>query len=845
MNFRKILLMLSICFAGMVKGQDQQTLLESGKTYQIGGIEVTGNKRYSKENILASSGLSQGDYIKIPSEKFSNIIHKLWTYKIFSDIDIYIVRTEGEKVFLEIAIQETPVLTSVEIDGVKKKKAEDIIKDADLKKEVTKVNESLIAKTKNYIVNKYKKEGYYHTKVNIQTKPDTTSVNGVKMHINIDKGRKQKINSIEFQGNQMFADSKLQSKLKKTKKKKFLRFWKRSKYVRADFDEDLASLVDFYKENGYRDARITSDTVYGEKNGDLAVKIGVEEGKKYYFGDIKFLGNTVYKNEALKAMLGLKKGDTYNGVQLKKRTNDVSPDAPSIGNLYQNNGYLFSQVMPVETSVVNDTINFEIRIHEGKLAYLNNVTVNGNNVTNDKVIYREMRTRPGYKYSKDDIVRTLREISQLGFFDAQKITPEIKNPDPNNGTVDINWEVDDNTSSSQLQLQGGYGGGSFIGTVAVSISNFSVQNMFNKKAYRPFPMGDGQKVSLNLSASRSWRAFGFSFMEPWMGGERPVNFSVSFNHTKYYSYNYFTYDVDKSKYFLMTGVKLGLAKRLSVPDDYFQLAQYIGFEHYDLNNYNTGLFTFGNGDANSLNYTVSLGRHSSGPNPIYPMGGSDFNITLKTTLPYSWFNGKDYKDLSHKRALAVEDGNNAEVSRIDQKRFKWLEFYKLKGSAAWYLTLVDKLVLKTSAEFGILGAFNKDRGIVPFERFFVGGDGMAYYSYDGREYVQLRGYPNQSLSGQDGDVVYNKYTTEIRYPITLKPSASIYGLIFAEGGNSYDTYANFNPFKLKRSAGVGIRIFTPMFGTLGFDFGYGFDNARGIRGNRSGWETHFVFGVQP
>lgn len=842
MKLKRFFTIVMLVLFATAQAQEEFSV-EEGKQYEIGGIEVTGAKRYNEQTVLTASGLKIGDVITIPSEKFSRIIHKLWGYKLFNDVDIFITKTEGNKVFLELAIVETPSLTKVDIVGVKDKAVQAIIKDAELKVGTAKVNESLIAKTKSYITDKYRKEGYFNTKVNISTKEDTTDANGTKMLIHIDRGNKVRIKSINFEGNEHFSDSKLRKKLKKTKQIASGRFWKRSKYVKKNYQEDLTSLLEFYKENGYRDARIISDTITQEGK-DIALNIKLEEGRKYYFGDIKFLGNTIYNNQVLDHILGLKKGDVYNGVQLKNRINDPKdPDANSISNLYQNNGYLFSQILPVEVSVVNDTINFEIRVLEGKPAYFNNISVSGNSITNDRVIYRELRTRPGYMYSKEDVVRTVRELAQLGFFDAEKINPQIKNPDPNAGTVDIEYELDDTAGSSQIQLQGGYGGGSFIGTVGLNFNNFSIQNIFNKKSYHPLPMGDGQKLSLNASASRSYQTYSFSFMEPWMGGERPVQFSLSFHHTIQYSYNYYSYDVDRSKRFFVTGVSVGLAKRLRVPDDYFQLSQTLGYNHYNLQNYNTGLFTFGDGYSNSLAYTISLSRRSSGPNPIYPMGGSDFNITLKATLPYSLFNGVDYGGLLQKRAAAENAGNSREISAIDQQRFKWLEFYKIKGNAAWYLNLIDKLVLKTGAEFGYLGAYNRERGVVPFERFFVGGDGMAYYSMDGREYISMRGYPNQSLSGQDGDVIYNKFSLELRYPITLKQTASIYGLAFAEGANSYGAFSAYNPFELKRSAGLGIRLFMPAFGLIGFDFGYGFDGING-RTNRNGWETHFIFGQQ-
>ncbi|MDO5105364.1 outer membrane protein assembly factor [Capnocytophaga sp.] len=843
MSLKKYILIALAAVTGIVNAQEQEERLqlENGKKYVIGGIEVTGAKRYNAQTILTTSGLKVGDEIIIPGEKFSGIIHKLWGYKLFSDINIYIQRTEGDKAFLELAIKEIPSLVEWKITGIREKKAEAIAKDAEIKKG-TKVNESFIANTKNYIINKYRKEGYLNTKVTIDTKVDTTDANGVQMLVHIDKGSKVKVDQITFEGNQKYPDSKLRGKLKNTKQKTFGRFWKRSKYVAKDYNEDLVSLIDFYKENGYRDARVVKDTLVYEPNGNVSLNIALEEGDRYYFGDIRFLGNSVYNDRVLHQVLGIKKGDVYNGVLLKKRIQDQKPDAEDISSLYQNSGYLFSQLHPVETSVVNDTINFEIRVIEGKPAYFNQISVVGNERTNDHVIYRELRTRPGYLYNKDAVVRTVRELGQLQLFDAQNIDPQFKNADPNAGTVDIEYNITE-TGASQVQLQGGYGGGSFIGTLALMFNNFSIRNIFNRKAYTPLPMGDGQTLSLNLQASRYYRTYGFSFVEPWMGGKQPVQFSISFNRTEQFGYDYRSYDVDKNKRVYITGATVGLAKRLRVPDDYFQISHAVSYQHYDLRNYSLGLFTFSEGSSNSLAYNLTLSRNSSGPNPIFPMSGSNFSISAKLTPPYSLLNNIDYASLTVEREKAVADNDAARVAEIDRQRFHWLEFYKIKFSGTWFTNVYDKLVLKFGTDFGYLGAYNADRGIVPFERFFMGGDGLGYYSMDGRDNIQMRGYANYSLSTNDGENIFNKFSLELRYPITLKPMASIYGLAFAEAGNTYNGFSNFNPFQLKRSAGLGLRLFMPQFGMLGIDFGYGFDKP--LNSNvKSGWQTHFIFGQQ-
>ena len=662
------------------------------------------------------------------------------------------------------------------------------------------------------------------------------------MLIKVDLGDRVKIDQINFTGNEITKSSKLKKKMKKTKTKLFGRFWKKSKFIEKEYKEDLTSIIDFYKEKGYRDARIITDSVITDKN-KITINIDLQEGNKYYFGDISFLGNSVYSDAQLSRALGLFKGDTYNGVLLKKRISDnTKPDGEDLSNLYQNNGYLFSNINPVEVSVENDTINFEIRVVEGKPAYFNKITVVGNTRTNDHVIYRELRTKPGNIYSKSQIVRTVRELGQMGFFDPEQISPDFKNVDPNAGTVDIEYGLVEK-GASQVELQGGYGGGGFIGTLGLSFNNFSVRGLKDKSAYKPLPMGDGQALSLRLQANRFYNTASFSFSEPWLGGRQPVSFSTSVSRTKQYRYDYFTGQANKNQFFEITGAQIGLAKKLRVPDDYFQLSQSIGYQYYNLSNYYTGLFTFGDGKSNNIFYQVILARDNTFVNPVFPLGGSQFAISAKLSLPYSLFNNVDYDDLENQAEFQNEDGE-PDQAKIDQEKFKWLEFYKVKFNGTWYTRLIDKFVLKTHAEFGFLGAYNNKRGIIPFDRFYLGGDGMSQYAMDGRETVALRGYTNQSLSSQDGSTIYNKFSLELRYPITLKPSASIFALTFLESGNGYDSFREFNPFNAKRSAGLGIRIFMPAFGLLGIDFGYGFDSQFAGDLNAHGWETHFVIGQQ-
>ena len=817
----------------------QQTDFVKGNEYILDEIKVTGLKNFNEQTVITYTGLKQGQKIRIPGEEISSIISKLWKLDLFSDINFYLTDIRDNNASIQIDIIELPTLSDFKITGLKKSKIETIISDTEIKKG-QKITENFIKTTKNYIVNKYKKDGFLNAKVAINVVPDTSDVNLSKMLIKIDLGDRVKIDNINFTGNNIAKSSKLKKRMKNTKTKFFGRFWKKSKFINEDYKDDLNSILEFYKEKGYRDARIIVDSVITNKNR-ISINIDLEEGNKYYFGDINFLGNTVYTDNQLLRVLGLSKGDTYNGVLLKKRIADNSkPDGEDLTNLYQNNGYLFSNINPVEVSVENDTINFEVRIVEGKPAYFNKISVVGNTRTKDHVIYRELRTKPGNLYSKDQVVRTVRELGQIGYFDPEQISPDFKNVDPNAGTVDIEYGLVEK-GASQVELQGGYGGGGFIGTLGLSFNNFSLKGLKDKSQYKPLPMGDGQSLSLRLQANRFYNTSSFSFSEPWLGGRQPVSFSTSISRTKQYRFNYLTGRANKDQFFEISGAQIGLAKKLRVPDDYFILSQSIGYQYYNLNNYYTGLFTFGDGKSNNIFYQINLTRDNTYVNPIFPLGGSQFSISAKLSLPYSLFNDIDYGDLENQAEYQNEDGS-PDQAKIDQEKFKWLEFYKIKFKGSWYTRIIDKLVLKTHAEFGFLGAYNNDRGVIPFDRFYLGGDGISQYAMDGRETVALRGYTNQALSDRDGSTIYNKFSLELRYPITLKPAASIFALTFLESGNGYNNFRDFNPFNSKRSAGLGVRIFMPAFGLLGIDFGYGFDSPYDGVLDSHGWETHFVLG---
>jgi len=839
--FKTGLFLCSIFLLG-TKLSQAQSLDEfvKGKLYTIDSISVSGIKTFSDQTVISYSQLRKGQKINIPGDEISSIIKKLWNLQLFSDINFYVTKFDGDRVGLEIEIEELPTLGEVKITGLKSSKIDPLIDETELSPG-KKLSESFLTNTKNYIINKFKKDGFINTKVNFNMLEDSLKSNTFKMLVNVDLGERVKIKEIDFEGNKIFSDKKLRSQLKKTKKSFPLRFWKKSKLLEEEYAEDKQNLLDFFKEKGYRDARIIKDSLSMNDDNTLSINFKVEEGNRYYFGDINFLGNSIYSDFQLAQILGIKKGDAYNGVLLKKRIADEKPDANDLSNLYQNNGYLFSSINAVEVSAENDTIDFEIRVNEGKIAQFNKISVIGNTKTNDHVIFRELRTKPGELYSKDMVVRTVRELGQLGFFDAENINPDFKNVDPNAGTVDIEYGLTE-AGASQIELQGGYGGGGFIGTLGLSFNNFSMKNIFNLDTYKPLPMGDGQSLSLRLQASQFYSTYSFSFAEPWLGGRQPVQFSTSLSHTVQYRYDFFTGRADKSQYFQISGLTLGLAKRLKVPDDFFTLSQAIAYQYYDLNNYYTGLFTFGDGQANNLAYTIALSRNNTFTNPIFPVGGSKFTISAKLTPPYSLINGVDYSNLKSQKEFQLSNGN-PNTEKIDQEKFRWLEYYKLKFNGEWYTTLIGKLVLKTQTDFGFIGAYNNERGNIPFERFYLGGDGMQNYALDGRETIALRGYKNQSLSSQDGSLIYNKFTVELRYPLTLKPSASIFALSFLESGNGYNSFRDFNPFNSKRSAGMGVRIFMPAFGLLGIDFGYGFDNPTGAN-EPNGWETHFIIGQQ-
>lgn len=816
---------LSVSLSAQVLPQQS----DDSNLYTIAGVTVRGNSLYSSQIIVHETGLIEGSKVRIPGEQISSAIRRLWKHGLFDNVEIYVDRVEGDKVYLEIEVKERTPITRLQYVGVSRTMQEDLAKDLTMNAN-QKVSEDLIQSVKNYIEKRYVKRGFLSAKVTVEVTPDTLRENGgVHMKIILDKGERIRINSINFQGNQVLTADQLRKAMKDTKQIKHLNIFKQSKLVEDKYEDDLKNIVEKYKTLGYRDARVVGDTITWNKGDNtLDINIAIDEGNKYHYRSIKFLGNSKFSTEQLKTILGIKEGDVYNGELLAKRISG-SKDGRDIQSLYMDNGYLFAQIMPVEVSADRDSIDLEIRIIEYDKAYINRVTVKGNTRTFDEIIYRELTTKPGDLFSKTAIMQSQQRIGALGFFDGENIGIDPK-PNLSTGTVDIDYTVVEK-NSSQIELQGGWGGGMFIGTVGLSFNNFSTRNLFNKKAWKPLPMGQGQTFSLRFQAAQGYTSYQMSFMEPWIGGRRPLSITTSFYYTKQEAYNYYTNERMKGRLDIFGG-GIVLGKRLNWPDDYFVGTIGINYSRYGWKDYDWGIYqeSFTKGTSNNLNLSLGLNRRSSGSNPIYPTYGSDISLSLFLTPPYSLFNGRDYSD----------------PDLSDVKRYEWLEYYKFKAKATWYNNIAAKLVLVTNVEFGYMGMYNHKVGLGPFERFIMGGSGMSQYQYYSGEIIPLRGYKDNTIASSTsmvgiGDPIYNRFTVELRYPITLSQTTSIFVLLFAEGGNTYADLKSYNPFKLHRSTGAGIRVFMPMFGMLGFDFGYGFDP---MPGEKRGWQFHFSLGQQ-
>ncbi len=837
------------------------------REYEIGGITVTGVEYVDPAVVTMLSGLSVGMKIKVPGDKISDAIRRLWEQGLFEDIQITYTQKVAGKIFLNIDMKERPRISKFSLKGFKKSEAEEVRKKINLTRGDV-ATEHTFNKTKSIIHDYYANKGYLNAEVTIAEVPDTTTANYVNLIISVDKKSKVKIGDIVVNGNEVLTDGQIRAAMKDTKRRgKFdplrplgavvvnsvwdlvtlrpieaedewawyitenirPRIFKTSRYDENDYENDKELIIKKYNEKGYRDAKIVRDSIYVMDDRNIGISLTISEGDKYYFGDITWVGNTKYDTATLNKVLGIKKGDVYNQ-QLLEENLTYSEGGYDITSLYQDDGYLFFRVDPVEIRVENDTIDLEMRISEGDQATIKRVTVKGNTKTNDRIIIREMYTRPGQLYSRSDIIRTIRELSALQYFDAEKLTPDIQ-PNPADGTVDINYVVEE-TPNDQIELSAGWGYGRLMLSLGLNLNNVSLKNFFKKDAWRPIPAGDGQKLSFRIQTyGTTYINYGVSFTEPWLGGKKPNALTVSFYHSIYRN----TY-IETIGTFRQTGVSAGIGQRLKWPDDYFTLYNGINLIKYNLWNYKS-IFNFGtgNGDFNIIGYNIAFGRNSTS-HPIYPRYGSEFILSLEVTPPYSIINPVDY-------AALYPDEDEREDAM-----FHWVEFHKWKFKAAMFTELADKLVLMTRMRFGFLGYYNPKIGITPFQRFCLGGDGLTgSYNFDGRELIGMRGYANNSLTpdyyvnGNEGGNIFVKYTMELRYPLSLAPTATIYALTFVEAGNDWLGFDRFDPFDLYRSAGVGVRIYLPMFGMLGLDWGYGFDEVPGLP-DANGSQFHFSIG---
>ena len=790
-----------------------------GIDYEVAGITVSGVQDLDPNVVIMLTNIRVGDNIQFPDPKISDAIRTLWRQQLFENITFSVVNKSGKKVYLDIRLKELPKMSKYFITGVKKTWKDDIREELDLRAGKV-VNENLVVMSRNKIQSYFREKGYLNASVEISQERDTSFNNAVILGFKVKSGERVKIGEISFVGNEAVADKVLLKAMKNTKMKGKAIF-KVSKLRKKEYREDLRALVAKYNGMGYRDARIIRDTNYRVDDELINIEITVEEGRKYYFGDISFVGNTKYDTPLLRSILKINRGDIYDSQHLNER---VSFDANGndVASIYLNNGYLFSQVVPIEKNVQNDTIDVEIRIQEGRQATIRKVSITGNERTNDHVIYREVRTRPGDLFSKAMIQRTIRELSQLGYFDQTQIGVNPV-PDPQTGTVDLEYTVVEK-STSQLELQGGWGANRVVGTLGLNFNNFSAKNIGNKRAWQPLPTGDGQTINIRAQSNGLYfQSYNASFTEPWLGGKKPNSFTGTIYHNVQ-SNGVQASDPNRQS-LLITGINFGLGQRLKWPDDYFTLYQGLEFRRFNLNNFPTGFLNYNKGISNNVNYKFTLGRNNTDV-PIFPTRGSQISFAAELTPPFSLLRDDiDYKSLS------------------SEERFKLVEYHKWKLNADWFAPITSKLVIRTHGEFGYLGSYNKDLGLPPFERFYVGGDGLANFVIDGREIIGLRGYTNNSITPGGGGALYNKYVFEMRYIIANNPSAQVFPLIFMEGGNNYDNFWDYRAFNLKRSAGAGLRIFMPMFGLMGVDVAYGFDpEPNGAAA--SGWQTHFIIGQQ-
>ena len=861
------------------------------KSYTIGGITVTGAKAFDPNLIISISGMAIGDKVQLPgSDVFGKAISKLWKQSLVSNVNITITRLEEQTIFIEINIVERPRLIDFKFIGIKKGEKDDLEGKVGLAKDRV-LTENMRLSAVEAIRKFFYDKGFRNVSIQVQQDTIVGMSNGLSLTFIVDKGTKVKINSLNFSGNEQVEDAKLKKQMKGTKEMARLtlypdhpvspygdtskglsfrnymndkgifypsmtmnlldpyfrpKFFSASKFTESKYSEDKDKVIDYYNAQGLRDAVIVADTQILNKKGNMDIHIKVSEGHKYYFGDISWKGNTKYSDSILTLLLGIRKGDVYNLELLNKRLGkQMSAEGGDIGSLYQDDGYLFFHIDPTETAVYNDTIDFEIRLTEGPQATYGKITVSGNDKTKDYVILREMRTVPGQKFSRSDIIRTQRELSQLGFFNPEKISPNIV-PNSDNGTVDINWEVEEK-SSDQLELSAGFGGGiGLTGTLGVTFNNFSLKNITSKSTWDPLPSGDGQRLSLRLQSNgRAYRSYNFSFTEPWFGGKKRNSFSVNYYNTKYSNsidpYGGYCKTCGDTSFVKTVGIGLSLGKQLKWPDDFFSLIYAVNFQQYKLKNYSQIFSGFSNGNSTNISLKLTLIRNSAGPNPIFPTSGSNFALSGQFTLPYSLL------------------GINSNTSN----KFELPEFHKWRFSGDWYTPIgnargADKnrqFILRAAAKFGFIGRYNTNLEISPFERFQVGDAGLSNtQALLGYDIISHRGYPVYRTSdprvNPDGASpteyfsIFNKYIVELRYPFSTNANSTIYGLTFFEAANGWFSFKDYNPFKLRRSVGVGMRFFLPMFGLLGFDYGVGLDRFNQTTGFKGAAKFTFMLGQE-
>ena len=805
------------------------------KDYVLADISIKGIKFLSKSTITDISALKINQIISIPGNDISIAINKLWKQNLFSDIKIEYDKIINDSIYLNIILKEYPRLSKFKFKGDISKSNITTLKE-DLKLMRGKVlTQNLIKNSVNKIRKFYTDKGFFNVSVKHIVAKDSASANATILIFDINKYDKVKIKDIIIYGrkeivnnNKSFfnnrdtvyavSSKRLKKSMKETKVKNKWRFFKVSKFIKSNYEDDKNNIIEEYNNKGYRDAKIINDTTYLNEDNTITIEITLEEGEPYLFGDVSFVGNTKFTNEELSSQLGIDKGDVFNQSILDSRLFG-SQEVTDISSLYLDDGYLFFNATPVEIATNNNTIDIEVRLYEGEQARLNKISVKGNTKTQDHVIMRELRTRPGDLFKRSDIMRSQRELAQMQYFDPEAFDVKI-DPNPARNEVDVTYIVSEK-SSDQIQLQGGWGGGRVVGSLGLTFNNFSSRNIFNGSKWRPLPSGDGQRLSLTARSNGAYyQNYMMSFTEPWLGGKKPTSLSVSLS--KSISSN--GLNGDERQEIQVSGLSLGIGKRLKNPDDYFTLYNGLNFIQYKLSN-SQSFFSFRNGESNNVNYQVNLGRNSV-DQLNFPRQGSNFLMSIKLSPPYSMFdNVDDYSSLT------------------DQEKYKWVEYYKWKFKATWFSPFTEKLILATKTEFGFLGGYNDQLGISPFERFYVGGDGLSGMGYmnDGRELVALRGYSNNSISPQTGATIYNKYTAEIRYALSLNPTSTMYALAFLEAGNAWEDFDNFNPFGIKRSVGIGVKIMLPMIGMMGLDYGWGLDEIIG-NPDANGGQFHFSIG---